>query len=93
MQIIQIAIKILFSGGIKSYVKTESSRYGEQNGWRREEHHRVQLGRGPRGPGKAYAAPGRWPQGDLTKMLGLRQPHDLKQSLAAVMNDVVEDIN
>ena len=33
------------------------------------------------------------PQGDLTKMLGQRKPHDLKQSLAAVMNDVVEDIN
>ena len=33
------------------------------------------------------------PQGDLTKMLGLRQPHDLKMTLATVMNDVVEDIS
>lgn len=29
------------------------------------------------------------PQGDLTKMLGLRKPHDLSLSLANVMNDVV----
>ena len=29
------------------------------------------------------------PQGDLTKMLGQRKPHDLSVSLANVMNDVV----
>ena len=32
------------------------------------------------------------PQGDLTKMLGLRQPHDLKLTLATVMKDVVDDV-
>ncbi len=29
------------------------------------------------------------PQGDLTKMLGQRKPHDLPLTLANVMNDVV----
>jgi len=29
------------------------------------------------------------PQGDLTKMLDQRQPHDLPLTLASVMNDVV----
>ena len=29
------------------------------------------------------------PQGDLTKMLGWRKPHDLPLTLASVMNDVV----
>ena len=30
------------------------------------------------------------PQGDLTKMLGLRKPHDLSQTLGEVMDDVVK---
>ena len=29
------------------------------------------------------------PQGDLTKMLGLRKPHDLPRALGDVMSDVV----
>ena len=29
------------------------------------------------------------PQGDLTKMLGWRKPHDLPLTLASAMNDVV----
>ena len=30
------------------------------------------------------------PQGDLTKMLGLRKPHELPQTLGNVMNDVID---
>ena len=33
------------------------------------------------------------PQGDLTKMLGQRKPHDLKLTLATVMNEIVADID
>ena len=32
------------------------------------------------------------PQGDLTKMLGLRKPHELPQTLGNVMNDVIGSI-
>lgn len=32
------------------------------------------------------------PQGDLTKMLGLRKPHELPQTLGNVMNDVIGGI-
>ncbi|MBQ4646200.1 MAG: AAA family ATPase, partial [Candidatus Gastranaerophilales bacterium] len=32
------------------------------------------------------------PQGDLTKMLGLRKPHDLPLTLSNVMNDVVSGV-
>ena len=32
------------------------------------------------------------PQGDLTKMLGLRKPHDLPQTLGNVMSDVISGI-
>ena len=31
------------------------------------------------------------PQGDLTKMLGQRKPHNLKLTLATVMNEIVAD--
>ena len=33
------------------------------------------------------------PQADLTKMLGQRKPHDLKLTLATVMNEIVADID
>ena len=33
------------------------------------------------------------PQGDLTKMLGQRKPHDLKLTLGNVMNEIVADID
>ena len=33
------------------------------------------------------------PQGDLTKMLGQRKPHDLKLTLATVMNEIVAGID
>ena len=33
------------------------------------------------------------PQGDLTKMLGQRKPHNLKLTLATVMNEIVADID
>ena len=33
------------------------------------------------------------PQGDLTKMLGLRKPHELPQTLGNVMNDVIGGIS
>ena len=32
------------------------------------------------------------PQGDLTKMLGLRKPHDLPLTLSNIMNDVVSGV-
>ena len=32
------------------------------------------------------------PQGDLTKMLGQRKPHDMPLTLANVMNDIVAGI-
>ena len=49
------------------------------------------LGAGLALEGKKVLLLGIAPQGDLTKMLGQRTPHDLPLTLANAMNDVVSE--
>ena len=68
--------------------ETKGNQRSKSEGRRRQKHHRLQPG-AYRVGGKKVLLLDVDPQGDLTKMLGQRKPHDLPLTLANVLNDVV----
>ena len=76
-------------GGNPQNGETKGNQRSKPKGRRRQKHHRLQPGSRPRVGGEEVLLLDVDPQGDLTKMLGQRKPHDLPLTLANVLNDVV----